>query len=305
MPGEGIVLVGSVGRSRAGSAAVDANGATLEPDTVIAMTRLTMLSQADAWLEGIRVDPRVRGMEVATDLQVAELQWVEAHRASVVRYLANELNAGSLRLGARHGLNEVGRWRSRVRTDGSNAASTPAHVTVADPEPLTRATASDWAWLSADPTFAAGHGLYEYRDWAFQELTEDRFRRHAERGEAFVATGMQPGSGALLILGRASLDGASLAGRHQRVGLLVGHTEAALQLLAPLGYPSVRLPDPLPARLAGLDEALAAAGLEPWPHAAVIVERRMDAADPLPAVNPERLVLEDTPRAIAKPRALD
>jgi hypothetical protein len=120
-----------------------------------------------------------------------------------------------------------------------------------------------------------------------------------ERGEAFVAGRADPGSRALLIVNREVLDG----GRG-RVCFVGGVAAAALDLLAALGYPPVRLPDPLPAPLAGIDAPLAAAGLSPWKHAAVIVERPMDTAHPLPVIDPLRLVLEDTPHAIAEPRSL-
>jgi len=53
--------------------------------STIAMTRVTMLSSHDAWLEGIRVDPAVRGMDVATDLQVAELHWIVDERSGARR----------------------------------------------------------------------------------------------------------------------------------------------------------------------------------------------------------------------------
>ena len=46
---------------------------------------MAMPALGEAWLEGIRVDPRVRGMNVATDLQVAELHWAVANGAHVVR----------------------------------------------------------------------------------------------------------------------------------------------------------------------------------------------------------------------------
>ena len=53
---------------------------------MVAVVRVTMSAKGQAWLEGIRVDPRVRGIDVATDLQVAELRWAAAQGAQVVRY---------------------------------------------------------------------------------------------------------------------------------------------------------------------------------------------------------------------------
>jgi hypothetical protein len=49
-----------------------------EDDVPVAITRVAMVSPTEGWWEGIRVDPAVRGMEVAADLQVAELHWSTA-----------------------------------------------------------------------------------------------------------------------------------------------------------------------------------------------------------------------------------
>lgn len=301
LPSDGIVLVATVGSAGNGSAAVDANGQALAPGTVIAMTRVTMLSPDEAWLEGIRVDPRVRGMEVASDLQVAELHWIEAHGARVVRYITSEVNTGSLKLGARHGLVEIGRWRSRGRHDDHDdhaSASSAADVDAALAG-VGRSGLADWSWVSEDRAYAAAHGLYEYRGWAFQELTEERFARHLARREVYRAFG-EEGSRAFVIVNRDEL-----AEGNVHVALLAGGGAAAVKLLAKLGYPETRLPDPLPRALAAIEPELAAAGLTPWSHQAVIVERPMDAGHPLPAVDPARLVLQDVPRRIATPRALE
>jgi hypothetical protein len=301
VPSDGIVLVATVGDAGGGPAAVDANGEALAPGTVIATTRVTMLSSDEAWLEGIRVDPRVRGMEVASDLQVAELQWIEAHRARVVRYITSEVNTGSLKLGARHGLVEIGRWRSRGRHDDHDEDASARSAAQIEQElaGVGRSGLADWSWVSEDRAFTAAHGLYEYRGWAFQELTEERFARHLARREVYRAFG-EDGSRAFVIVNRDELGQGNV-----HVALLAGGGTAAIKLLAKLGYPELRLPDPPPRSLAAIEPELAAAGLTPWSHQAVVVERRMDADHPLPAVDPARLVLQDVPRTIAKPRALE
>src|SRR5687767_12400318 len=73
-------------------------------DRAVAISRVAMVSETEAWLEGIRVDPAVRGMDVATDLQVAELAWAAAQNATVLRYATSARNEASHRLGARHGI---------------------------------------------------------------------------------------------------------------------------------------------------------------------------------------------------------
>jgi hypothetical protein len=74
------LLVATSARARTASRAVDANGEALAADVPIAVSRVALVSANEGWVEGIRVDPRVRGLGVATDLQVAELHWLAAHR---------------------------------------------------------------------------------------------------------------------------------------------------------------------------------------------------------------------------------
>ncbi len=67
--GDGAFLVATVGRP----GGLDVEGVALEIGAPVAITRIAMVADGEAWLEGIRVHPRVRGMGVASDLQVAEL----------------------------------------------------------------------------------------------------------------------------------------------------------------------------------------------------------------------------------------
>ncbi len=73
---------------------------------------MAVVSPTEAWLEGIRVDPRVRGMGVAADLQIAELHWVEAQDAAVLRYATGASNEASHRLGAKDDINLIARFKS-------------------------------------------------------------------------------------------------------------------------------------------------------------------------------------------------
>lgn len=286
VPGEGVVLV----------ATVAGPGAPAPEGHVVAMTRVTLLSPTEAWLEGIRVDPVVRGMDVATDLQVAELHWIAAHGARVVRYLTADTNVGSLHLGARHGLVEIGRWR--FRGPGGQYEQPPVRTMDeirAALGQLRPATAEDWASVAADPLFIAAHGLYEYRGWAFQELTRQRFLAHVGRGEAFALPGRGRASSSLAII-----NAAALAEGRLHIAFVAGEGRPILELLERLGHPGVRLPEPLPDSLTEVGPGLSAAGYVPWRHAAVVVERPLDDRHPLPPIDPAALRLLETPRPIAR-----
>jgi GNAT superfamily N-acetyltransferase len=99
---DGVLLVATAGRPADGSKASAANGDALEHGQVIAVARVALMSPAEAWLEGIRVDPRVRGLSVATNLQAAELQWAAAQRVRVaVSYKHIRAHETSAHLGCR------------------------------------------------------------------------------------------------------------------------------------------------------------------------------------------------------------
>jgi Acetyltransferase (GNAT) family len=300
VPSEGVMLVATVGAATGGQGPRDLSGRDLQVGQPVAMSRVTMLSPTEAWLEGIRVDPRVRGMGVATDLQVAELQWVAAHQAKVVRYITGAANVASQRLGAHHGLLELGRWRTHgSHADAPAAAAAWAATTEARLERLDHADEHAWDRVSGDAAYAQAQGLYEYRPWAFQELTGDRFARHVARGEVLTAT--RGPAWAALIVNRALL----VDGRVQ-VAFACGDGAALLDLLVRLERPAFGLPDPDPAVLAGHEAEFAAQGLAPQDRVRVVVQRLMDSRDAIPGPGDgERLRLGDPPHAICVPPSLD
>ena len=91
---------------------LDLFGRPLSPDRPIGVARVAMLSEREAWLEGLRVDPGVRTRGVARLLHGAALAWARAQGARWVRYATGEDNEGSHRLGAHHGFRLLRPWRS-------------------------------------------------------------------------------------------------------------------------------------------------------------------------------------------------
>lgn len=292
-------------------------------DRPIALTRVALLSPTEGWLEGIRVDPAVRGRGVATNLQVAELTWARAHDLRVLRYATGHANEGSLKLGAHGGFR---RLRDR-RTYGDAALEAAAHAAETRPDPATeseRRTAmlsalaaqglllpqnapgaeieAAWRVVANDPNFAAGDRLYELRPWALQELTAERFGAHARAGEVLRS----PDGDAVAILphvgSRYSED------RHPHLAVLAGEGRAALTLLlaaqAAAGSEAVtaRLPDPEPPMLAepAVAAAWRAAGIAPHEWALALMARPLPADEPLPSAEPRgALELRDPPRRVA------
>ena len=310
--GDGVFLVAEAGAEAQTPAGRIARG---QP---IAISRIALLAEGEAWLEGIRVDPAVRGRGVATCLQVAELAWARAQGATWLRYATGEENAGSHRLGARHGFGLLGAWRWYARrrdeagedagdagdaADGPEPAAGPtgtARHQVA-PDASAAEVARLWRLVDTDPTFEAGRRLYECRSWAFQPLTEERFAAHLRAGEVHAAP---DGGRALAITPRRA--GWSEEQR-PHVALIAGDGDTARRLMVDLreafgGTLAMRLPWPDPPLVAGQEQAWATAGFGAWgSHSLHVLGRALPAGAALPAAPPLSLELLEPPRRVAIP----
>lgn len=327
---DGAFLVAEVGKpvGGIGEGLIDADGNPVEVGQPIAITRVAMVSDDEAWLEGIRVDPRVRGLGVAADLQVAELHWVAAQRAVIVRYATGGENLGSHKLGARDGINLLARFRDWRWSASGSAADDEDDPSAFDPQVRVEATARRrmvlkrlaeagmvasaerddvadlWRRLTDDPTFAAGFRLFEARSWAMAELTEALFRRHIERGEVIV--GREPaaaGAGELAILVGEQLASEDSA---LRLALLMGDgmDAAALvdQIRSVVEQPvHFRVPVDAP-MIKGHEEAFRAAGFVTRDWEMHILARPMDDDHPIAFADPGRVVLADRPHRVRAPR---
>jgi hypothetical protein len=311
---DGAFLVGTVG-APGGS---DAEGNPLDVGRVVAITRVSMLSPTEAWLEGIRVDPAVRGMGVATDLQVAELQWVAAQTAAVLRYATGSNNDASHRLGARDGIVVIARFRNRwwsatgstediqdepsAFDPGARAAATErrqvALERLAERGLVVGAAAADrlWPMIDADPTFAAAQRLYEPRSWAMQELTYSAFARHVARGEVIADTDQ---AAAILVSEQLPSEDSEL-----RLALLVGEGRAAAELVArmlrAIGKP-FRFRVPVEATMTEHDDLFRAAGFVMPEWELHLLARPMIGGPPIPPADPSRVILVDQPDSLQPP----
>ena len=326
---DGAFLVGEVGEpvDSTTDGLVDAEGNPLKVGQTVAITRVAMVSSTEAWLEGIRVDPRVRGMGVAADLQIAELQWVAAQPAVIVRYATGGENEGSHRLGARDGINLLARFRG-WQWSATGSAEDDADPSAFDADVREEATARRrealkrlgeagmiasaerddvdelWRRLGSDPRFAAGHRLFEARSWAMAELTETLFRRHVQRGEVVVSREAVGGGGwavAILVSVHLASEDSAL-----RLAVLTGDGVAAAALAdqirrvvdQPLRF---RVPADAP-MISGHEAAFRAAGFVTRDWEMHILARPMDRDHPIPAADPARVILAETPGRIEAPR---
>jgi RimJ/RimL family protein N-acetyltransferase len=324
---DGVVLVATAGRTADGRPARDAAGAEIAPDRAVAVARVSLLAQGEAWLEGIRVDPAMRGLGVATDLQIAELIWAAASQAHVVRYATGERNEASHRLGARHGFRllaafRLWQWHARPPTEDDQDDE---DVSGFDEEARSRANGvrravlrglsgegliaqpADgdgwWARVSADSTFHAGRQLCEQRGWAMQRLTRELFDFHLLRGE--VITLGEPAGDGPWALATLHGDAPPAEDADVKLGLLVGPMAAAGRLVdrvRRLAGESVGfwLPggedEPVDAR-----DQLLERGFHPRPWALHVLARPIEDQHPLPEPDERLLVLAEPPVALRAP----
>jgi GNAT superfamily N-acetyltransferase len=307
-----------------------AEAAETAPGRPIAVGRVALLSATEAWMEGLRVDPAIRGHGVATAFQAAELSWAQAQGATVVRYATGETNEASLHLGARHGFALVGRWRALrpeepdatgaspggIRKAAAPKAAAPKAAGTSLPRAavlerldgegflVREGAGSDtrvaglWERLARDATFVAGQRLYEWRAWAWQVFTRERLVRHLGHGDLLLA---EDGRGWALGL----LAGERLSGE-TRLALLGGNVTASLRLIDEVTKaggrrPIIRLPDASPL-VDGLAPSLGRSGWRVADHSLVLMARplRDDAGAPLPLPTDgmERVEFIEEPHAL-------
>jgi GNAT superfamily N-acetyltransferase len=377
---DGVLLVATSQPAPGPGRALDRFGRPLDPGRPIALARVTLLAEGEAWLEGLRVEPGVRRRGVATTFQAALLEWARAQGATVVRYATGADNIGSHRLASHHGFEALPSWRTYEPFDpgdvgdagesdpvgeagvaedepasgaarGVHAAATDARAADGPPSESADdavagggATAPDgpddsdgrnperarivgllavsgmrldpaatepdvnrwWRRLTADPTVAAGGGLYEGRAWTFQELTRDRFGTHVARGEVLIlerGPDTSEGWGVAIL----SLGPGFVADGRLRTAVVAGDGGAVLEIAAEVerlaGRPlRLRLPDPGPPLLRGHEDGFARAGRVAAEGALHLFGRPLDPGDKYAVPGPPgTLVFGDPPRRMAWP----
>ncbi len=185
-------------------------------------------------------------MDVATDLQVAELEWAAAQGAHVVRYATSARNEGSLRLGTRGGFEPLvafqSHWWSPTGEDDDEespsgflpdvqAAATRRRKwllgELAKAGLVATGEADElWQRAAGDASFIAAEHLYEPRAWAMQELTPAAFAGHHERGEVLLLERDDGWAVAIIAAEQGPAEDAGL-----RFALLCGNGAVALALL--------------------------------------------------------------------------
>ncbi len=147
--------------------------------TPIGLVRSVLLSEHEAWFQGLRVDPDHRNKGVGRDLIHAAFDWAQTAGATVGRAMVFSWNVMGLGLTRAAGFDPGVEFRfahpepdSEARVEGT----------------VSHSPAAAWSYWqqSAERATLDGLGLDDEVPWALSELTRDDLR-HAAESESLLA----------------------------------------------------------------------------------------------------------------------
>ncbi|MFB6165180.1 MAG: N-acetyltransferase family protein [Haloarculaceae archaeon] len=144
-----------------------------------------LLSDREAWAQGMRVNPDYRGAGVGRALNDALFRWAAEQGATVCRNMVFSWNSAGLGLSRGVGYEPVCEFRWAHPEPDADAAGSDDSLTVTDdPEAAWR------YWQGSDARDAlAGLALSLEETWALQELTPDLLARAAAETAVFAVRG--------------------------------------------------------------------------------------------------------------------
>ncbi len=165
-----------------GSGAADPD----EPEAVVGCIQGALLSEWEAWGQGIRVDPAARGFGVGTSLSNAVLEWARERGATVCRNMVFSWNVAGLGQSRAVGFEPATEFRfAEPEPDADAVESDPAEAPpVTDPDPN-----AAWAlWGDSEARdHLGGLALDPDESWACSELTRGRLATAAAEDRLLAA----------------------------------------------------------------------------------------------------------------------
>ncbi|EMA59303.1 GNAT family N-acetyltransferase [Halorubrum lipolyticum] len=150
-----------------------------EPEAVVGCIQGVLLSEWEAWGQGIRVDPAARGHGVGTALSAAALDWARDRGATVCRNMVFSWNVMGLGQSRAVGFEPATEFRFAEPAPDASGLNTTDFDALADPDPN-----ATWAfWGDSDARdHLRGLALDPDESWACSELTRERLRDAADGG---------------------------------------------------------------------------------------------------------------------------
>jgi len=186
------VAAGGLDDREAGDTLVEGDGsgaaAPDEPEAVVGCIQGVLLSEWEAWGQGIRVDPAARGFGVGTALSEAVLDWARDRGARACRNMVFSWNIMGLGQSRAVGFDPATEFRFAEPDPDPDAVDTAATepAPVADPDPN-----AAWAfWSDSDARdHLRGLALDPDESWACSELTRGRLATAADENRLLGVAG--------------------------------------------------------------------------------------------------------------------
>jgi GNAT superfamily N-acetyltransferase len=154
-------------------------------DAIAGIAQCVLLSDHEAWGQGIRVNPDARGQGVGTAITHRLFDWAREQGATVMRNMVFSWNAAGLGQSRATGYEPATEFRwLHPDPDAAAMADVDAGVTITD-EPAVAWT----AWLDSDARdHLRGLSLSLDESWALQELTQELLATASDETALFAAT---------------------------------------------------------------------------------------------------------------------
>ncbi|MFB6268147.1 MAG: N-acetyltransferase family protein [Halodesulfurarchaeum sp.] len=152
-----------------------------DDDGVIGLVQVVMLSDWEAWLQGMRVAPEHRNEGVGRALSHAAFDWAAEQGATVGRNMVFSWNVQGLGLSRAAGFHPLTEFRWAHPSPDPDANARPEWAIDEDPD----AAWSHWQSSSARDALR-GIGLHLGESWAVAEVTREVLARAAETESLLV-----------------------------------------------------------------------------------------------------------------------
>jgi ribosomal protein S18 acetylase RimI-like enzyme len=169
----------------------------------VSIVHMRMLSEDEAWIEGIRVDPDVRRRGIARVLTSKAMVAARERGAAVVRLFVDASNVASQGLVARFGFTRVAEvvYYSAPALESEPREDIGAQFVTAGEVDFERI----WAWLEQS-NLTPFNGGVEIADWAARAVTEPVLRTHLASGAVWQLQGQGAIQALAIATGTAGAD---------------------------------------------------------------------------------------------------
>lgn len=154
----------------------------------VAITHMRMISDDEAWMEGMRVDPAVRRQGVGGVLTSQALVAARDAGATVARLFTSASNVASQRLVTRFGMARVAEvvyYQATIQPEATERGGAVVPPNARISHPGVAAFERIWEWL-VQSNLSPFNGGLEFLGWAARGLSEPHLREYLAAGQVWL-----------------------------------------------------------------------------------------------------------------------